>query len=104
MRALYVELLAERVEPLLLLEQVLAGGTRRLLLQREVHALVLAVLFGVAGLDTLRTHSEAKPERGETTQAGHRLRRRERCPVVGADHLRNAVLRERLRECELDRI
>ena len=53
MRALLVVALDEAIELRLLLQEVLRRRLGRLLLQRQMHALVPAVLLRVAGLDAL---------------------------------------------------
>ena len=53
MRALLVEGVDELIEARLLLQEVLGGGLGGLLLQRQVHALVAAILLGMSGLDAL---------------------------------------------------
>ena len=60
-RALGVELLDEAVEADLLLEAVHAGRPGGLPLQRQMHALVTAVLLRMARLDALDVNAEAQP-------------------------------------------
>jgi hypothetical protein len=54
MRPLVVVNPDKGVEALLLLQEVEGGGLGGFLLQRQVHALVAAVLLRVAGLDALQ--------------------------------------------------
>jgi hypothetical protein len=65
MRALAVEGIDEPVEAGLLLQDVGAGGASGLLLEGEAHALVTAVLLGVAGLNAFDGDAEAEPPDGE---------------------------------------
>ena len=60
-----VELVEEGVEACLLLQAVHARRAGCLLLEREVHALVAAVLLGVAGLDALDGDAEPQPPDGK---------------------------------------
>ena len=53
------------VELGLLLEEVLGGGLGGLLLQGQVHALVPAILFGMAGLDAFEMDAQTQPPDGE---------------------------------------
>ena len=58
-RPLAIEAIHERVEAHLLLEHVGRGGARGIRLQGEMHALVTAVLLGMAGRDALEPNAEA---------------------------------------------
>ena len=58
MRALAVLAVDEIVELGLLLQEVLGGGLGCFLLQRQVHALVAAILLGMAGFDALDLNAE----------------------------------------------
>ena len=69
MRALVVEVVHEGVEPRLLLQEVLGGGSGRLLLQRQVHAFMAAVLLRMAGLDALDGDAQAQPPHRELAEA-----------------------------------
>ncbi len=89
-----VEFLDERVEPSLLLEAVHAGWAGGLALERQVHALVAAVLLGVAGLDALDGDAEAEPPDGQLGQVEQGIRTGERHPVIGADGAWQATLGE----------
>jgi hypothetical protein len=60
-RPLLVVLRDERVEPRLLLQHVRGGWLGGVFLQREVHALVAAVLLRVAGLDPLELDAQREP-------------------------------------------
>jgi hypothetical protein len=85
----------ELVEPGLLLEHV--GGRRfgRFALQREVHALMAAVLLRVARFDPLDLDPESQPPHGQLAQPVNGMGGRKRDAVVGANHLREAKLLER---------
>ena len=61
MRAVVVEVLDEVVELALLLQEVLGGRLGRFVLERQMHALVPAVLLRGAGLDALDPDPEAQP-------------------------------------------
>ena len=61
MRPFGVELGREGVEAGLLLQGVGAGRSSGFLLEREVHALVAAVLLRVAWLDALDRDAEPEP-------------------------------------------
>ena len=89
-----VEAGEELVEPGLLLEHV--GGRRfgRFALQGEVHALMAAILLGVAGFDPFDLDAEAQPPDRELAQPVDGMRRGKRDAVVGANHLREAKLLE----------
>jgi hypothetical protein len=56
-----VELLHEGIEATLLLQDIRAWRTGRLLLQREMHALVPAIPLRMARLDALDGNAQAKP-------------------------------------------
>src|SRR2546423_6681832 len=98
MRSLGVELVNEGVEALLLLQAIHARRAGGLLLQREVHALVTAVLLRTAGLDAFDRDAEAKPpdrelgeiEQGVGTGEGH--------AIVGADGQRQSAFMEQALE------
>ena len=86
--------LHEGIEAGLLLQAVDARRPGGFLLQRQVHALVAAVLLRMAGLDALDGDAEPQPpdrelgeiEQGVGTGEGH--------AVVGADGERQAALAE----------
>ena len=65
MGSFVVEFLEEIIEPGLLLQAVHAGGSRGFLFQGEMHALVAAVLLGLAGLDAFDIDAEPEPPDGE---------------------------------------
>src|SRR5262249_49239926 len=73
-RAFAVEHVDETVEAFLLREEVRSPRAGGLLLEREVHALVAAVLLGVGGLDAFVTDTEPAPPHGQSTQARQRRR------------------------------
>ncbi len=92
MRPFIVELLDERVEAGLLLQAVHAGRTGRLLLQGQVHALVAAVLLGMAGLDALDLDAPAQPPDGELGEAEEAVGAGEENAIIGADGAGEAAL------------
>jgi len=61
MRALVVELLQEGIELGLLLQQIGAGRARGFFLQRQVHALMPAVLLRMSGSDAFDGDTQAQP-------------------------------------------
>ncbi len=85
MGPLPVELVDERIEARLLLQDVGRGGFGRFLLQRQMHPLVPAVLLGMAGLAPLDLNAEPQPPHGQFAQPVERVRGREGHAVVGAD-------------------
>ena len=87
MRALLVVAIDEVVEARLLLQHVLRGGLGSLLLEREVHALVAAVLLGVAGTDALDADAQAQPPHREFGEIEETVRTGERHAIVGPDRL-----------------
>src|SRR5690349_15845422 len=100
MRSFMVELLPEVIELHLLRSHGMARWSRRLCLERAMHALMAAVLLRIAGLDQLRQHAQSYPpgrESGESCQRvggeGH--------TVVGSDQLWQSVLVEQTREHRL---
>ena len=58
MRSFAVEALDERIEAGLLLEDIGGGGLGRFPLQRQMHALMAAVLLGMSGLDALNRNAQ----------------------------------------------
>ncbi len=63
----------KRVEAGLLLEDVGRGRLGRFGLQREMHALVPAVLFGMPGSDPLDLNPESQPPDRQPAQAVERV-------------------------------
>ena len=51
----------EVIKAFLLLQEVERGGLGGLLFERQVHAFVTAVLFGVSWLDALEVDAQAQP-------------------------------------------
>lgn len=89
-----VVLLAEGVEAPLLSLEIAGRRTRRLGLERSVHALVSTVLLRVGGFDELGVNPQTDPPDGEsreTTQRGGRKGH----PVVGPNNPRKTVLLEK---------
>src|SRR5207302_10674546 len=68
MRTVVVEDLDEVIEASLLLQEVSRGRLGGFFLQGEMHALVTAVLLGMAGLDSFNSNSQPEPPDGELAQ------------------------------------
>src|ERR1043166_1345587 len=94
MRPLVVVVLDELIKASLLLQEVLARRLGGFLLQRQVHALVSAVLLRLPGLDTLERDPQAQPPHRELAQAEERGGAGEGHAVVGADRAWQAVVLE----------
>ncbi len=103
MRALGVEFAHEIVEPGLLLKAVHAGGAAGLCFEGEVHALVAAVLPGMAALDALDGDAEAQPPDREVGEVEQGVGAGERDAVVGADGAGQAAFAEQALEGGDDR-
>ena len=93
-----IEFSQEVVEAGLLLQAVHARRPGRFLLEREMHALVAAVLLGMAGLDALDGDAEPQPPDGELGEVEQAVRTGERDAVVGPDRQRQAAFAEELLE------
>ena len=93
-----IEFLNEVVEAGLLLQAVHAGRSGCLFLQREMHALVAAVLLRVARLDALDGDAEPQPPDRELGEIEEAVRTGERHAIVGPDGLGQATLVEELLE------
>jgi hypothetical protein len=63
----------KRVKAHLLLQDIVGRGAGRVGLEREVHALMPAVLLGMAGRDALEPDAEPEPPDGEFAQAVQRV-------------------------------
>ena len=74
----------EGIEALLLLQKVKRGGLGRLLLERQMHALMAAVLLGMAWLDALQADAQSQPPDREPSEAEERIAGGERYAIVGA--------------------
>ena len=85
MRPFVVVAIEEMVELRLLLQEVLRRRPGGFFLQRQMHALVAAILLGMTGLDTLDVDAESQPPNGQFAQAVQRVRAGEWHAVVGAD-------------------
>ena len=96
MGSLVVELADERIEARLLLQAVHSGWSGRFLLERQVHALVPAVLLRMAGLDALDGDAQAQPPYGQLGEVEQRIGTGDGDAVVGADGARQAALEEQL--------
>src|SRR5689334_25368564 len=88
MWALLVVALDKSVEARLLLQDVRGGRLGGFGLERQVHALMPAVLFRMAGADALDLNPEPQPPDRQTTQAVQRVRRRKRHSVVRTNRCR----------------
>ena len=64
----------EGIEPPLLLQHVGGGGAGGFGFERQVHALMAAVLFGVARRDALEPNAEPQPPDREFAQSVQRVR------------------------------
>ncbi len=98
MRPFLVELLREIVEPGLLLETVHARRPGGLLLEREMHPLVAAVLLGMAGLDAFDGDSQSEPPDGKLREVEQAIGVGEGDAIVGADRRGQAALLEEVLE------
>src|SRR5690349_9533280 len=85
MRPLVVELANKRIEPGLLLEEVAFRGSGRLLLEREVHAFMPAVLLWTSWLDPLDVDAQAQPPDRQSREVVEAVGAGERHAIVGAD-------------------
>src|ERR1700752_5501979 len=88
---LRVEFSAHAVKPRLLLPRRPGGRRRRLLLQRQMKALVTPVLFRVPRSDPIELNPQLEPPHRQLGEL-RRPRRRERRAVVGAEGPRDAQL------------
>src|SRR5581483_10685209 len=93
-RAFGVEFGDKGIEAGLLLQTVLPWRSGGFLLQREMHALVAAVLLRLAGLDALDGDAEAQPPDREPGEVEERIWAGEGNAVVGADGERESALGE----------
>jgi hypothetical protein len=76
---------ARGIEAHLLLEHIPRGGPRRFRLKGEVHALMPAVLFGMARRNPFESDAEPKPPHGEFAQAIERVRLHPSARIPGQD-------------------
>ena len=93
-----IEFLNKVVEAGLLLQTVHSGRSGCFFLQRQMHALVAAVLLWVARLDALDGDAEAEPPHREFGEIEETVRTGERHAIVGPDRLGQATLLEELLE------
>ena len=82
------------IKPGLLLQAVHAWWSGGLLLQRQMHALVPAILLRVSWLDAFDGDAEAQPPDGQLGEIEQCVGAGERDAVVGSDSLREAALLE----------
>lgn len=101
MRPFGIVLGNEVVEAFLLLDDVGTRWAGGFTLEREVHALVAAVLLRMARLDALDGDAEPQPPDRELRQVEQAVRAGEGQAVVGADGVRQAALEEEpLKGCD----
>ena len=98
MWALGIEFLNEGIEAGLLLQGIEARRAGGLLLERQMHGLVAAILLRMARLDALDGDVEAQPPDGELGEVEQGIGAGERHAVVGADGGRQAALPEQMLE------
>jgi hypothetical protein len=67
-----IESVDERIEPRLLPQRVRRGGLGRILLERQMHPLVLAILLGMPWPVPVDLNAEPQPPDGELTQVVQR--------------------------------
>src|SRR6202163_400400 len=85
MGSLLVEGADELIEARLLLQEVPGGGLGGFLLERQMHALMPAVLLRMAGLDALDADTQAQPPDRELGQSEERVGTGKGAPVIGAN-------------------
>ena len=93
-----IELVEEVVEAGLLLQGVHAWGPGCFLLQGEMHALVAAVLLGMAWLDAFDVDAEAEPPNRKLGEVEEGIGTGEGDAIVGANGLRQAAIGEKALE------
>ena len=93
-----IEFLNKVVEAGLLLQTVHSGRSGCFFLQRQMHALVAAVLLWVARLDALDGDAEPQPPHREFGEIKEAVWTGERHAIVGPDRLGQATLLEELLE------
>jgi len=77
----------EVLEAFLLLQEVERSGLGSFVLQRQVHALMAAVLLRLAGLDALQADAQTQPPDGQAREPEQSPGGGERRAVVGADRV-----------------
>jgi hypothetical protein len=75
----------ERIEARLLLQEVQCRGLGRFAFQRQMHALVAAILLGMTWLDALDADAQAQPPHRQACEAIERVTAAKRDAVVGAN-------------------
>src|ERR1700686_4048332 len=85
MRPLAVVALDEAIEACLLPQEILRGRMSSFLLERQVHALMTAVLLRAAGPDALDANPEPQPPHRQLAQAEEGAGTGKGHSVVGAD-------------------
>src|SRR5208337_2818508 len=69
----------------LLLKEVCSGGFRGFFLQRQMHALMAAVLLGMAGLDPFNANPQSEPPDGKLAQIEQGVGGSEGNAIIAAD-------------------
>ena len=87
-----IEFLNKVVEAGLLLQTVHSRRSGCFFLQRQMHALVAAILLWVARLDALDSDAEPQPPHREFGEIEEAVRTGERHAIVGADGKRQAAI------------
>ena len=85
MRTFLVKDFDEVIEAGLLLQEVCSGGLGGFFLQREMHALMAAILLGMARLDPFDTNAQAEPPDRELAQVKQGVSGSEGHAVIAAD-------------------
>ena len=98
MGSLAVELLNEGVEARLLLQHVGRGRFGGVLLQRQMHPLVAAVILWMPGLAALDLDPQPQPPDRQLAESVERVRGGEGHPVICADRLREPIFLKRALE------
>src|SRR6185312_16460668 len=93
-RSFVVKLLEEGIELGLLLKQVGAGWASGFFFERQVHALMPAVLLRMTRPDAFDADAQAKPPHREAREIEQPVGRSEGNAIVGADGLRQTTLFE----------
>jgi hypothetical protein len=92
MRTFVIEDFDEVVEPGLLLQEVASGRLGGFFLQGQMHALMAAILLGMARLDPFDANPQPEPPDRELAQVKQGVCRSEGHAVVTADVGRQAAL------------
>jgi hypothetical protein len=101
--ALLVVLESKPIKHLLLSLSVAGRRSRRLVLQRSVHALMTSILLGMARLDLQRLDPQPDPPHRQPRESRH-SRRRKRSPIIGHNRPGEPRLSEHLPKDPLHRL